>query len=113
MKLNKLQSITPSKYRSVRTTVDGITFHSKREANRYSELKLLERCEKITFLELQVPYKLKVNGILIATYIADFRYLDVATMKTVVEDAKGVITPTYRMKAKLMEALYQIKIVEV
>jgi hypothetical protein len=48
----------PSKYRSRRTTVDGITFHSAKEANRYVDLKLLERCGKIANLELQPFFEL-------------------------------------------------------
>ena len=55
-----------NKYNAQRVKVDGITFDSKKEAKRYSELKLLERCGAISDLELQVEYKLipsqKING---------------------------------------------------
>ncbi|MBS6476088.1 MAG: DUF1064 domain-containing protein, partial [Clostridiales bacterium] len=44
------------KYRSKKTTVDGITFDSRREAARWQELKLLERAGSITELERQVSY---------------------------------------------------------
>ena len=44
------------KYRSKRTVVDGITFDSKKEANRYCELKLLEKSGEIKNLELQKKY---------------------------------------------------------
>ena len=47
-----------NKYNAVKVNVDGITFDSKKEAERYSELKLLERCGAISDLELQVEYKL-------------------------------------------------------
>ena len=38
------------KYRSKRTVIDGITFDSKKEANRYCELKLLEKSGEIKIL---------------------------------------------------------------
>lgn len=47
-----------SKYGSRKVTVDGITFDSVREYNRYKELKLLERAGKITNLKRQVKYLL-------------------------------------------------------
>src|SRR5690606_369436 len=51
----------PSKYRNVRTTVDGITFDSKREAERYGELKTMEAAGVISDLELQPRFPLTVN----------------------------------------------------
>ncbi len=42
-----------TKYRAQPTIVDGIRFHSKGEARRYQELRLLERAGEITNLELQ------------------------------------------------------------
>jgi hypothetical protein len=48
----------PNKYRNIKTIVDGITFASKKEAKRYSELKLLERAGMITDLELQPAFNL-------------------------------------------------------
>lgn len=45
-----------SKYGAVKTTIDDITFDSLKEAQRYKELKVLERAGMITNLRLQVPY---------------------------------------------------------
>lgn len=101
----------PSKYRNVKTVLDGITFDSKREAIRYALLKLEEKAGRIWGLELQVPYPLRVFGALIATYRADFAYWRDETR--IVEDVKGVRTRDYIMKKKLMKALYGIDIVEV
>ena len=47
-----------NKFNARKTVVDGITFDSKKEANRYRELKLLERAGKICCLRLQVPFEL-------------------------------------------------------
>lgn len=104
-----------NKFRAIKTTVDGVTFHSKKEAYRYQSLKLLERGGKILSIELQPEFLVIVNGVKICKYIADFRYLDLATGKYVVEDVKslGTKTPVYRLKKKLVETLYSISIVEV
>ena len=99
-----------SKYRNVRTEVDGISFHSKKEANRYIELRDMLTNEDITSLSLQVPYKIVVNGQLICRYIADFVYMQDG--KTIVEDVKGRITDVYRLKKKLMKACHNIDILE-
>lgn len=102
----------PRKYRNTPTEVDGIRFASKREANRYSELKILERCGEIHELTLQPRFDIEVAGKKVATYVADFSYFR-RTAKRVIEDAKGVRTPLYKLKKKLVEAMYGITIEEV
>lgn len=102
----------PSKYRNKKTVVDGITFASKKEANRYGELKILLRAGIITGLEMQRRYPLVVNGLKICTYISDFDYFNESN-KAVVEDVKGVRTREYILKKKLMLACYGIEIKEV
>ncbi len=99
-----------NKYRNKPTEVDGIRFASKREATRYQELRLLERAGVIKGLWLQVRFPLKVNEQLICTYVADFQYFEDG--KSIVEDSKGHRTPEYKLKKKLMRALYQIEIKE-
>jgi len=102
-----------SKYAAIPTVVDGIRFASKREAKRYSELLLLLRAGNIVELELQPKFPCVVNGEKVCDYIADFAYLGPDGVR-VVEDAKGVKTPVYRLKKKLVESLYpNVKIVEV
>jgi Protein of unknown function (DUF1064) len=100
-----------SKYRAVPTVIDGIRFASKREANRYCELKLLLRDGAITDLELQPKFPVIKNGQHITTYVADFKYKSYGS--TVIEDVKGVRTPVYKLKKKLIEAVYGVTIVEV
>ncbi len=103
----------PSKFGAVKTTVDGIEFDSKAEARRYSELKLLEHAGKIKNLERQPRYDLEVNGVKIGFYKADFRYWDQASSQQIVEDVKGMRTPVFAIKAKLMKALHRVEIVEI
>ena len=102
------------KYNARKTEVDGYVFASHAEARRYSELKLLEEAVGIiNGLELQPKFALIVNGEKIGTYVADFAYTDLALQKRIIEDVKGFKTPVYRLKKKLVEALYGIEIVEV
>ena len=103
------------KYQNRKTTVDGITFDSAKEARRYSELKLLERAGQITGLEIQPSFRIVVNNCLICTYKADFRYTtDTPHVRglVVVEDVKGMKTPVYRLKKKLMLAIHGVEIFE-
>lgn len=107
-----------SKFHSRKTTVDGITFDSKREAKRYSELKLLERSGAISDLRRQVRYELipafDADGkhYRSATYIADFTYTDAKTGKKIVEDVKGMRTDVYKLKAKMFAWRYGVSILE-
>lgn len=98
------------KYNAKKTTVDGIVFDSAWEAKRYSTLKVMEKSGDIQDLELQVPFVLEVNGVKVCTYKADFVYQQEGAK--VVEDAKGVKTPEYNLKKKLMKAVYDIDIKE-
>lgn len=101
-----------AKYRAVPTIVDGIRFASKKEAKRWSELQLRVKAGEISPVERQPRYPIMLNGTLICTYIADFRYFEKLGGRLVTEDAKGFRTPEYRLKKKLVEALYGIKIRE-
>ncbi len=101
-----------SKYNNKRTLVDGIVFDSKKEANRYLELKLLERSGHISDLGLQPKFPHMVNGIKTFTYIADFKYLERGRTVKTVEDVKGFKTPMYKLKKRIIEADYQFKIKE-
>jgi len=102
-----------SKYHAKKTEVHGISFDSKKEAARYQELLFLERAGHIVDLELQPRFDLVVNNQKIGFYKGDFRYKDVSTGNSVIEDVKGMKTPVYNLKRKLVKALYGIDITEV
>lgn len=101
-----------SKYRAVRTIIDGMSFDSKKEANRYLELKLLEKSKAISNLKMQVPYVLIERSRYgrAIRYVADFTYIENGAL--VVEDVKGVRTPVYKLKKRLMAEKYGIEIKE-
>lgn len=101
------------KYRNKKTEVDGYTFDSKKEAARYVELKYLETEGVITGLTLQPKYHCTVNNKKVCTYVADFEYTTTADMKMHVEDVKGFKTDVYKLKKKLVEALYNLTIEEI
>lgn len=99
-----------SKYHARKTTVDGITFDSRREADRYLVLKSMEEEGAIEDLRRQIRYELipafDVDGSHYRPvfYVADFVYVEDG--KEVVEDVKGMRTDTYQLKAKLFARRY-------
>ena len=103
------------KYRNTKTVIDEIKFDSKLEAERYAQLKIMERAGVIRNLELQPEYELipsfRKNGKTWrkTAYKADFRYILVEDDITIIEDVKGstaVITDVFRLKQKLFEYKY-------
>ena len=90
------------KYNNRKTEREGITFDSKAEADRYTQLRVLEQFGQIVGLQRQVKFPLMVGAVKLGDYIADFVYLKDGVR--VIEDVKGVQTPTFRWKAKHMAA---------
>jgi len=101
-----------NKYRAIKTVVDGIKFDSKKEAARYGQLKLMVKAGLINQLELQPRFDLIVNGKKCGFYKADFQYVELDQGKQIVEDVKGMKTPVYNLKKKLIKAIYGIEIFE-
>ncbi len=102
-----------NKYKNKPTVIDGIRFMSQKEGVRYVQLKQLLKARLITNLELQPPFNCVINGVKICKYLADFRYIDVKTNEEIVEDVKGFKTSIYRLKKKLVKALFNIDIIEI
>lgn len=122
-----------SKYYNCKTIMNGIVFDSKKEANRYAELLIMEKAGLIKELELQkkfelLPAQYEFTGEVYkkgkrkgerkqklvekeCSYVADFVYRD-ENGCLVVEDCKGVRTEVYKIKRKMMLWFYQIKIKE-
>jgi hypothetical protein len=104
-------AVKVAKYRNQRVTIDGHQFASKAEGARYVELKLMEKAGLVAELQLQPVYDLSVGDCHICNYVADFAYME--NGRFVVEDVKGVATPVYQLKKKLLYALYGIAVKEV
>jgi hypothetical protein len=96
-----------TKYGSIKTVIDNVTFDSQAEGRRYLELKMLLKAKKISDLQLQPKFELQqkftdnkgVNHRAIA-YVADFQYLD-DKGNYIVEDVKGYLTEVYKLKKKI------------
>lgn len=100
-----------SKYGAQKTMLDGILFDSKREAAYYAELKQRENAGEVVGVELQRPFALLGNnGMLIATYKADFCFWDNVADRFRVIDVKGVETKDFKLKKKMMLGLLGINV---
>ena len=116
----KVLSRSRNKYRNQKVVVDGITFHSKKESEFYTALKIKQKAGIIKDFEKQVKYDISVNGIHIANYFLDFKvinldetinYYDVKGKDKVT--GKWITTDVFALKKKLVEAIYGIKIEKV
>lgn len=114
-----------NKYKNEKVEFDGIKFDSKRERDRYMVLKDAERRGVISELKCQPKFtlipaqyheekkqmKTKVKMVkkcdfLAITYTGDFQY--VKDGKVVIEDVKGIVTPEYKLKEKMMAYFHHI-----
>jgi hypothetical protein len=113
-----------NKYGAQKKTVDGFTFDSVKEANRYVELKLRQQAGEITELQVQPEYPLLIQArcdvgpyerTCVGTYRADFRYREGPQGLLVIEDVKCAATKTavYRLKKRIVETYYGVTITEV
>ena len=103
-----------SKYHAQPVTLHGQRFDSRKEAQRYLDLLLLQRAGEISDLERQVAFTLfeKSKYGRAVKYIADFTYTD-RQGNQVIEDAKGYRTDVYKLKKRMMAELLEIEIKEV
>ena len=99
------------KYRNKTSIVDGVRFDSQKEAHRWGVLRLLQRNGLIRDLQRQVRIPLRgadgnplrfVPSGRAAFYVADFAYHDVPKGVDVIEDAKGVQTPEFKLKRAIL-----------
>jgi len=96
------------KFNAVRCEYSGIKFASKKERKRYLELQLLKQAGDVLFFLFQVPIRFS-GGI---KYICDYQIFW-SNGEVTFEDVKGVRTSMYKLKKKLVETKYPIKITEV
>lgn len=111
------------KYGAKRTYVPELErwFASAYEAEVAVGLWRRQQAGEVRKLRFQVPFPLRVGEVLVCTYVADFVYeessyrqggLSTRDLRTVVADAKGVRTPVFKLKKRLMAAVYRVEIVE-
>lgn len=94
-----------SKYRAIKTPcASGHVHDSKKEAARCDDLRALEDLGHIAELEHQPEFAVEINGVVICKYRADFAWWQGDAR--IVEDVKGVTTPLFNLKKKLVEATH-------
>jgi len=116
-----------SKYSSVKTVVDGITFMSKKESEFYKKLKLLKDKGEIIELELQPRYPYEIHYqqprenypisigdsfVKKGAYVSDFR-VTYADGRVEVFDVKGFSTKKFLLDKKIVEKLYGVKVITI
>lgn len=74
------------------------------EARRCNDLHALENAGSISLLQQQPEFPVIVNGKKICVYKGDFSYF--VGEARLIEDVKGVVTPVFSLKKKLVEAIY-------
>jgi len=99
-----------NKYGARKTVVDGIEFASKKEANYYATLKLRERAGEVHDVQLQPLFPITIRGILITVPRMDFSFWDDVEKRERVIDVKGKDNSESKLKRKLVEAAYNIKV---
>ena len=100
-----------SKFNATPTVVDGIRFDSRAEARQFRRLRQMEDAGKIADLILQPEFPFEEGGKVQFTYRADFAYRQNGSRRVI--DVKGVKTPLYRLKKKLIEARHEVVIEEI
>jgi len=89
------------KYNNTFVEIDGFKLDSKREGNRYIELKVLNAKGKISNLKIHPVFKFPMGF----SYEGDFQYIE--NGKTIVEDVKGFETDVFKLKKKCFAYFYQ------
>jgi hypothetical protein len=94
-----------NKYHAKTQVYNNVSYHSKFEAAYAEALDLRVRGKDIKSWERQVKIPLKVNGMVIANYYIDFVVTHNDGHKEWVE-CKGFETEVWKMKWKLLEAIF-------
>ena len=107
-----------NKYNARKTEYNGMLFDSKKEADYCRQLDLLKKAtgkDQVVSYQRQIPFKCMVGGKTITTYKLDFlvQYADRTEYIDVKGCKKGCAYQLFKLKKKLVEAIYGIRIDEV
>jgi hypothetical protein len=93
------------KYNAKSTWYNGYIYASKREAGYAAELDLRIKAKEVERWERQVKISLDIGDYHICNYYVDFKvYLTNGDIELV--EVKGMETEVWRLKRKLLEAVY-------
>lgn len=105
-----------NKFGAKKTVYNGVTYDSKKEAHRRFHLDCLAKKGDIVKIEDQPVFDIVINDTKVCKYKADFRvtYKDGSVE---VEDVKGLkkgaAYQIFRLKKKLVKAIYNVDIIEI
>lgn len=104
-----ISGFRPNKFRNKRTTFGGRQYASKLESSVAADLELAKKAtrkeERVVEVRPQYRVDLKVNGRHICNYYVDF-YVKFADKHEELWEAKGFQTEVWRLKWKLLEAIW-------
>lgn len=100
------------KFGAVRCRRGEVKFPSKLERSYYDHLVLLQKAKEIDFFLRQVPLYLPGNIRYVVDFVV-FKTHAIDGLQIEFIDVKGKPTATYKMKKKMVEEMYPIKIIEV
>lgn len=101
-----------SKYGNEKVVIDGITFDSKVEGKYWTHLRLRERAGEVYGIIRQKPFPIELGGMSICTLRVDFYFFDHTVNRMRAVDIKGGPSDTavFRLKAKLVKAMYGVDV---
>jgi hypothetical protein len=103
----------PSKYRAIKTANKDQTISDSRKEARLDEtFMMLIKNKNILKVIRKERFIMQINGIKICAYVADWTVYHKDGHKEIY-DAKGFKTPVYKIKKKLLKALYNLNIIEI
>lgn len=94
-----------NKYGAKKKVFNNEIYDSKKEAGYAQDLELLKKGKVIKDYERQVTFHININGYPICGYRADFVVYNIDGSKEI-HEVKGFATEIFRIKWKLMEAIY-------
>jgi len=100
-----LQKYRWNKYGAKKCTYGNYTYDSRFEADFAQELDLRKSASDILDWERQFRVSIDINGYHICNYYVDFKIYEKDGSFTLVE-TKGMETETWRLKRKLLEAVW-------
>lgn len=113
----KQNTTKKAKYFNKKTVYNGVEYDSKSEARYARNLDLLKKTGEVLDWVRQVPFVIIVNNVYIAKYVCDFviaydngdvEYIDVKGFDK--KTQKYRTTTDFKLKKKLVEAIYCIEI---
>lgn len=106
-----------AKYRNTITYIGELRFDSRKEAERWHELTVLQEAGMVANLQRQVAFPLRVGSFIIGKIVLDFVYERRTPdgWEIIHEDVKGkwagALTPLFRWKRKHFEFQYDRTII--